>query len=68
MTASAMIVVGGILNGQRVVSAPLPANEALRQFYMMQKQGYLLLTMTNAETGHHYDIGKFMFPGLENSQ
>jgi len=43
-----IIVVGGTLNGERVVSDPLPANEAISRFYAMRAQGYSLLTMTDA--------------------
>jgi hypothetical protein len=63
-----IIVVGGTLNGERVVSDPLPANEAIRRFYAMRAQGYSLLTMTDAESGHDYDVGEFMSPSSGGKQ
>jgi hypothetical protein len=68
MRADQLIVVGGTLNGQRVVSEPLPANEAISRFYSLRQQGYSLLTMTDAETGQDYDVGKFMASNPEGRQ
>ncbi|MGH7115723.1 MAG: hypothetical protein ACREE9_14675 [Stellaceae bacterium] len=55
-----IIVVGGTFNGQRIMSDPLPANEAIRRYYAMKAQGHLLLTMTDAESGEDYNVGGFM--------
>jgi hypothetical protein len=60
MRADQIIVVGGTLNGERVVTEPLPANEAMYRYNAMRAQGYENLTMTDAETGQDYDVGKFM--------
>jgi hypothetical protein len=57
MRADEIIVVGGTLNGQRVMSDPLSANEAIHRYYAMKAQGYLLLTMTDAESGEDYNVG-----------
>jgi hypothetical protein len=62
MRADQIIIVGGTLNGQRIVSDPLPANAAIIRFYSMRAQGYSLITMTDAQTGHDYDVGKFLSP------
>jgi hypothetical protein len=60
MRADQIIVVGSTLNGQRIMSDPLPANEAIHRYYAMKAQGYLLLSMTDAESGEDYNVGGFM--------
>lgn len=67
MKADQMIVVGGTLSGKRVVSDPLPANEAIARFHAMQRQGYSLLTMTDAKTGQDYNVSGLLAPGSESS-
>jgi len=62
------IVVGGTLDGKRAVSDPLSANEAIFRFHSMRAQGYPLLTMTDAETGQDYDVGKFMAANPQGNQ
>jgi hypothetical protein len=63
-----IIVVAGTLDGKRVVSGPLSANEAIHRFQSMQARGYSLLTMTDAETGQDYDVGKFMVASPQGRQ
>jgi len=58
--ADQMLVIGGTLDGERMISEPLRASHAIMQFKLMQKQGYSLITMTDAKTGEDYDIGGFM--------
>jgi hypothetical protein len=47
---------------------PVPANDAIRRFYMMRAQGYLLLTMTDAVNGHDYNVGQFLSASPEGKQ
>jgi len=61
--ADQIIIVGGTLNGKRVVSEPLPANDAVHRFNSMRSEGYSRLTMTDAATGEEYDVGKFISLG-----
>jgi hypothetical protein len=68
MRADQKIVVEGTLNGERQVSEALPVNDAIRRFNSMKAAGYANLTMTDAETGEDYDVGRFMSPGPEGKQ
>jgi hypothetical protein len=68
MEADQIIVVGGTLNGERVVSEPLLANAAICRFYAMKRQGYTNLTMTDAKTGQDYPVGGFMTFNPEGRQ
>ena len=68
MREDQIIVVGGTLNGQRLVSEPLPANQAIYRFNAMRSQGYSLLTLTDTKTGQDYDVGKFMAVNPQGKQ
>jgi hypothetical protein len=68
MRADQIIIIGRTLNGERVVSDPLPANEAILRFYAMRMQGYSFLTMTDAQSGHDYNVGQFLSPSVEGKQ
>lgn len=68
MRADQVIVVGGTLNGERVVSEPLLANAAIYRFYAMKRQGYTRLTMTDAKTGQDYPVGGFVVSNPEGRQ
>lgn len=60
MRADQIIVVGGTLNRRRVISDPLPANDAIRRYYARKAQGYSHLTMTDAKSGQDYNVGGFI--------
>jgi len=68
MRADQIIIVGGTKDGEREVSEPLAANDAIRRFYSMRSNGYSQLTMTYATTGEDYDVGKFMSSGSDAKQ
>jgi len=68
MRSNQIIVVGGTISGKRVVSDALSANEAIDRFHLMRRQGYSLLTLTDAETGQDYDVGKFMAANPQGRQ
>jgi hypothetical protein len=57
MRADQNIVVGGTLNGKREVFGPMPANDAIPKYYELSRKGYLQITMTDADTGHDYNVG-----------
>jgi len=42
------------------VSEPLPAVAAIQRFNEMRGRGLTNLTMTDCETGHDYDVGRYM--------
>ena len=60
LQADQILVIGGTLDGKRVVSEPLRTSHAIMRFQLMQKQGYRLLTMTDVETGEDYNVGGFI--------
>jgi len=68
MRADQKIIVGGTLNGKRIVSEVLSANDSMYRYYSMRSEGYLQLTMTDAETGEEYDVGKFLSESPKTKQ
>jgi hypothetical protein len=66
--ADQFIILGGTLNGKRIVSNPLPANDAIPRYYAMRLEGYSQITMTDANTGRDYNVGNFLAPAPEAKQ
>jgi len=63
-----MIVVGGTLDGKRAVFPEMPADNAIIKYYYLKRRGYSKLTMTDANNGHDYDVGKIFSSVSEKSQ
>lgn len=68
MRADQKIIVGGTRRGERVVSEPLPAVDAIARYREMLASGYTQLTMTDAETGEDYRVDQRIASGAEGKQ